>query len=399
MGGFILIRSYHPLDILSIPSSLDLYCSVLHPKIEVHTEVARKMLKNEITMQQHVTQTGNAAGLVLALIEGNAELLSRCLEDVIAEPIRSQLIPGFSAIKSAAINEGCPRMQHLRLRTFPICSLSKPLTCRNDRNSYGKRLPKWGHGLRPVHLKNKLRRAKDTLMMTFYSTNNRGLKVSLKEAVLSGLAPDGGLYMPESITPLSSDFFRKIHSMSFQEIAFTVGKHLLQGAIPEEDLKHIIEESLSFDAPIVKITDSIYSLELFHGPTLSFKDFGARFLARLTAYLIQGQSRDLNILVATSGDTGSAVGYGFFNVPGIKVYILYPKGLVTPIQEKQLTTIGSNVTAVEVDGLFDDCQAMVKRAFNDNELCQRINLTSANSINIGRPHPTVFLLLLRLRTT
>jgi len=227
-------------------------------------------------------------------------------------------------------------------------------------------------------------------MIRFYSTNDHGVRVSLEEAVLRGLARDGGLFMPEQIQPMDSSFFKKISSLSFQEIALEVSRHVLKEEIPVDQLKKIIEQSITFDAPLIRLSDEIYVVELFHGPTLSFKDFGARFMARLMAYLIRGQNQNIHILVATSGDTGSAVAYGFLNVPGIKVWILYPKGQVSMIQEKQLTTVGHNVTALEIDGTFDDCQALVKQAFNDQELSQRMRLTSANSINVGRLIPQSF---------
>lgn len=227
-------------------------------------------------------------------------------------------------------------------------------------------------------------------MMHFYSTRHRAQKASLSEAVLWGLAPDGGLFMPDRIPRLNQAFIDNLSAYSFAEIAYQVALNLLQETIPPTDLHTIIERSLTFDAPVVRLDDHLYSLELFHGPTLSFKDFGARFMAQLMAYLNRHQEQPLHILVATSGDTGSAVAHGFLDVPGIKVWILYPKGQVSDIQEKQLTTMGHNVTALEVEGTFDDCQALVKQAFQDVELCQRVRLTSANSINIARLIPQSF---------
>ena len=227
-------------------------------------------------------------------------------------------------------------------------------------------------------------------MLSFYSTNKRVAGISLKEAVLHGLAPDGGLFMPEVIPQFAPSFFEHLFSLSFQEISFQVGKHLLQKSISDNILREIIEKSITFDAPLIRLSDDIHALELFHGPTLSFKDFGARFMAQLMAYFIQGQDQELHILTATSGDTGSAVGHGFLAIPGIKVWVLYPQGQVSEIQEKQLTTIGQNVTALEIEGTFDDCQALVKQAFNDSEIRHRMQLTSANSINIGRLIPQIF---------
>lgn len=223
-------------------------------------------------------------------------------------------------------------------------------------------------------------------MSHFYSTKNKNLSFSLKEAVLKGLAPDGGLFMPDTIPLIDSKFLANIASYSFQEIAFEVAKTLLS-EVPEQDLKQIVNSSITFNAPLVQLDEQLFALELFHGPTLSFKDFGARFMAQMMAYLHRNESQNLNILAATSGDTGSAVAQGFLNVPGIKVWILYPKGQVSMLQEKQLTTVGHNVQAIEVEGSFDDCQALVKQAFSDQDLP---HITSANSINIARLIPQSF---------
>ncbi len=227
--------------------------------------------------------------------------------------------------------------------------------------------------------------------MKYYSTNKKAPLASLQEAVVKGLAPDKGLYMPERIKVLPAAFFEHIQDLSFQEIAFEVARAFFGEDIEEDVLKEIVYDTLSFDTPIVKVSEHIYSLELFHGPTLAFKDVGARFMARLLAYFIrrQGQSQ-VNVLVATSGDTGSAVANGFLGVDGIRVFVLYPKGLVSAIQEKQFTTLGRNITALEVDGTFDDCQALVKSAFMDGELNAHMNLSSANSINVARFLPQAF---------
>lgn len=222
-------------------------------------------------------------------------------------------------------------------------------------------------------------------MMHFYSTGAKSPKVGLEEAVMRGLAQDGGLFMPEHIPPMPP-----IQSKSFPEIAFEVSKTFLQGSIPNHDLKKIVEKAVAFDAPLVEIFPGVYTLELFHGPTLSFKDFGARFMAQLMSYFVQKKDEILNILVATSGDTGSAIAQAFLNVPGIRVWILYPKGKISPFQEKQMTTFGQNICALEVEGTFDDCQRLVKQAFSDAELRQKMALTSANSINISRLIPQMF---------
>ena len=227
--------------------------------------------------------------------------------------------------------------------------------------------------------------------MKYYSTNQQAPIATLEKAVVKGLGEDKGLYMPEHIKPLPKEFFDNIENLSFQEIAYTVADAFFGEDVPAEDLKRIVYDTLSFDVPAVKVTDSIYSLELFHGPTLAFKDVGARFMARLLQYFLKKEGKgEVNVLVATSGDTGSAVANGFLGVDGIHVYVLYPKGKVSPIQECQFTTLGQNITAVEVDGVFDDCQALVKSAFMDADLNAHMRLTSANSINVARFLPQSF---------
>lgn len=227
--------------------------------------------------------------------------------------------------------------------------------------------------------------------MKYYSTNGKAEKATLKEAVVKGLASDKGLFMPEAIKPLPQSFFDEIQNLSFQEIAYRVADAFFGEDIPADDLKKIVYDTLSFDVPAVPVTDNIYSLELFHGPTLAFKDVGARFMARLLQYFIKQEGNEqVNVLVATSGDTGSAVANGFLGVDGIRVYVLYPKGKVSDIQECQFTTLGQNITALEVDGVFDDCQALVKNAFMDADLNKQMKLTSANSINVARFLPQSF---------
>ncbi|MBR5729390.1 MAG: threonine synthase [Prevotella sp.] len=228
--------------------------------------------------------------------------------------------------------------------------------------------------------------------MQYYSTNNKAPLANLEKAVVKGLAEDRGLYMPEKIKQLPKEFFNNIQNMSFQELSYKVADAFFGEDVDAESLKSIVFDTLSFDCPVKKVTDNIYSLELFHGPTLAFKDVGARFMARLLQYFIkkEGETKEVNVLVATSGDTGSAVANGFLGVEGIHVYVLYPKGKVSPIQECQFTTLGKNITAIEVDGVFDDCQALVKNAFMDEELNQHMKLTSANSINVARFLPQSF---------
>ncbi|MBQ7422493.1 MAG: threonine synthase [Prevotella sp.] len=241
--------------------------------------------------------------------------------------------------------------------------------------------------------------------MKYYSTNKQAPVATLEKAVVKGLAEDRGLYMPETIGKLPKTFFENIEKLSFQEIAYAVAETFFGKDVEPEALKKIVYDTLAFDCPIVEVEENIYSLELFHGPTLAFKDVGARFMARLLQYFIRKGSKcptllktpkgltppsTVNVLVATSGDTGSAVANGFLGVEGIHVYVLYPKGKVSLIQESQFTTLGKNITAIEVDGVFDDCQALVKNAFMDKELNDRMRLTSANSINVARFLPQAF---------
>ena len=227
--------------------------------------------------------------------------------------------------------------------------------------------------------------------MLYYSTNGKAPIATLEKAVVKGLAEDKGLYMPENIKPLPQSFFDNIENLSFQEIAYTVADAFFGEDVDAESLKKIVYDTLAFDVPAVKVTDTIYSLELFHGPTLAFKDVGARFMARLLQYFLKKEGKgQVNVLVATSGDTGSAVANGFLGVDGIHVYVLYPKGKVSPIQECQFTTLGQNITAIEVDGVFDDCQSLVKSAFMDADLNAHMKLTSANSINVARFLPQSF---------
>lgn len=233
--------------------------------------------------------------------------------------------------------------------------------------------------------------------MMYYSTNGRAPQATLREAVERGLAPDRGLYMPDHIQQLPASFFDRIDQLTFQEMSFEVARAFFGGDVDDASLKRIVTDTLAFETPLRRVEEGIYSLELFHGPTLAFKDVGARFMARLLQYFIHKDCEgrpmaggELNVLVATSGDTGSAVANGFLGVDGIHVYVLYPKGKVSRIQESQFTTLGRNITALEVDGVFDDCQALVKNAFMDSELNAHMTLTSANSINVARFLPQAF---------
>lgn len=226
--------------------------------------------------------------------------------------------------------------------------------------------------------------------MQYHSTNDSSHRVGLKEAVLRSLPPDNGLYMPDSLPALDAGFWQGWRDLTFQEIGIEVARAFFHEDVPDTALREIVEGTLTFDAPLIRLGPGDYILELFHGPTLAFKDFGARFMARLMAWLVRGDNRELTVLVATSGDTGGAVASAFHQVPGTRVIILYPQGKVSGLQEKQLTTLGGNITALEIDGTFDDCQRLVKSAFLDRELAERLNLTSANSINLSRLVPQSF---------
>ncbi len=234
--------------------------------------------------------------------------------------------------------------------------------------------------------------------MQYYSLNNPQQKVGFAEAVIQGIAPDKGLYFPETIPTLSSNFWDTLDQYSNTEIAYTLLAPFVGDAIPEKDLKAILEDTLSFDFPVVAITENIASLELFHGPTMAFKDVGARFMARCLGYFNQNNPNKVTVLVATSGDTGGAVANGFLGTEGVDVVILYPSGKVSDIQEKQLTTLGQNISALEVDGVFDDCQDMVKQAFLDKEITDSMQLTSANSINVARWLPQLLYYVFAYKT-
>lgn len=225
--------------------------------------------------------------------------------------------------------------------------------------------------------------------MKYYSLNNKSETITFQEAVIQGLAPDNGLYFPETITPLPLSFFDDIEKLSNEEIAYQAIQQFVGNEIPEPELKAIIKETLCFDFPVVSVEENIYSLELYHGPTMAFKDVGARFMSRCLGYFNKNNDKQITVLVATSGDTGGAVASGFLGVKNLEVIILYPSGKVSDIQERQLTTLGQNITALEIEGVFDDCQDMVKKAFLDKSLSHK-NLTSANSINIARWLPQMF---------
>ena len=229
--------------------------------------------------------------------------------------------------------------------------------------------------------------------MNFYSLNSKAPKVSFKDAVINGIAPDKGLYFPESIAALPTSFFEEIEKLSNTEIAFQAIHQFVSADIPDTVLENILSEALDFDFPVVEIEENVATLELFHGPTMAFKDVGARFMAQCLGHFSKDKNSEVTVLVATSGDTGGAVANGFLGVDGVNVVILYPSGKVSDIQERQLTTLGKNITALEVDGTFDDCQKMVKTAFTDNDLLGNIKLTSANSINVARWLPQLFYFL------
>ena len=230
----------------------------------------------------------------------------------------------------------------------------------------------------------------ENLNMKLYSTNNKDLRVSFKEAVFNSMPQDKGLYMPVDIPQIDADFIENIHQYALPEIAYRIASTLLKDEIPAQGLKTLVEDAINFEAPAVQLDDNTFVLELFHGPSLAFKDFGARFMSRVMAYFLKDGEQLLDVLVATSGDTGGAVALGFLGVPNTRVTILYPEGKVSPIQELQLTTNGKNIRAIEIKGTFDDCQALVKQAFADEELNAKFRLTSANSINISRLIPQTF---------
>ena len=229
--------------------------------------------------------------------------------------------------------------------------------------------------------------------MNFYSLNNKAPQVSFKDAVINGIAPDRGLYFPEKIEALPPSFFERIEELSNQEIAFNAIHQFVGDEIPNNHLREILDHVLDFEFPVIEIEENVGTLELFHGPTMAFKDVGARFMAHCLGYFSHGQQNEVTVLVATSGDTGGAVANGFLGVKGVNVVILYPSGKVSNIQERQLTTLGQNITALEVDGTFDDCQKMVKTAFLDENLLEAMQLTSANSINVARWLPQLFYFL------
>ncbi len=226
--------------------------------------------------------------------------------------------------------------------------------------------------------------------MRFYSTVQKDKRFTLRDVVLMGLAPDGGLFMPETIPALSSEFWKQLPKWRFTDLAYWMAEPFLKADFTPEQIRRLVEESFPFEAPLKALDNNLFVLELFHGPTLAFKDFGAQFMARLVEWIAQQEERPLTVLVATSGDTGSAVAHGFYRKQGVQVVLLYPSGKVSEIQEKQLTTLGHNVIALEVEGTFDDCQKLVKQAFNDSLLKQTMRLTSANSINFARLLPQSF---------
>lgn len=226
--------------------------------------------------------------------------------------------------------------------------------------------------------------------MKYYSLNKKASIVDFKEATIRGLAPDKGLYFPESIPKIENNFFSEINKYTDEEVAFRIIQPYIGDVIPEDELRKIVAETINFDIPLIKVNETISSLELFHGPTLAFKDVGARFMSRCLGYFVRNNNRKITVLVATSGDTGGAVANGFYNVDGVEVIILYPSGKVSNVQEKQLVTLGNNIHALEIKGTFDDCQQMVKQAFSDEYLNEKLFLTSANSINVARWLPQQF---------
>ena len=393
LGGFVLVRSYQPLDVVKLPVPAGLACAVVHPHTEVRTEDARRILKKEIRLADAIRQWGNLAALVAALYRGDLPLLGRSLQDVVAEPVRSVLIPGFPAVKAAALAAGALgcSISGSGPSVFALCDSLDGATgvaaAMHDAFSAA--------GLDSdvfVSLVNAkgpvvLARRRAGRAVTFASLAHPDRAVSFREALFSGLAPDGGLYHPLEKPDLSALFSSFDEGTSFPDLAAAVVARLLAPEIDEPGARRIVSRAFTFSPVLRPLDERILLLELFHGPTCAFKDFGAQFLAACMEDFLRGEKKRIQILVATSGDTGSAVAHAFHGRAGIDVIILYPSGRVSELQEKQLTTLGGNVHALEVQGSFDDCQRLAKEAFRDPRLAGALALTSANSINIGRLLP------------
>ena len=359
------IGHYAGLRRIDVPGATGLYDTNYEGKVRA----ALDALRTDDFVYLHVEASDEAGH------EGDLSLKQRTIEDL--DSRQAGCLFRFRMSRLGLDHQGAERLQGYVVRGRAVLRRGVCLP-RRVRPAEG----------RPIHpsIHERL-----TIPMNYYSTNHQSPLATLQEAVTRGLAPDKGLYMPEAIRPLPRDFYEHIDRLSLQEIACRVADAFFGDDVPQETLHDLVTDTLSFDIPLVPVGRDIYSLELFHGPTLAFKDVGARFMARLLGYFIRREGEgEVNVLVATSGDTGSAVANGFLGVPGIRVYVLYPKGKVSEIQEKQFTTLGRNITAIEVDGTFDDCQALVKDAFMDADLNAHMRLTSANSINVARFLPQSF---------
>jgi threonine synthase len=356
LGGFTVVRSDDPLEILQVEIPENLHFALVKPNVMIKTKEAKKMLGETMLISNAVHQFGNIAGLIIGMQRNDISLIGRSVEDKLAEPVRSKLIPNYSIAKEAALNAGATgfNISGSGPAMFAVCD--------------GKEVA-------------------EKVTEALREANNQNNKVSLAEAVRKGLPDDSGLFMPETIPQLSQDFFRNLSYYSLAEIGYNILYPFAEESIPDVLLKEICDDAFSFDVPLVEVKEYLYSLELYHGPTLAFKDFGARFMARVLGHFNSGEMTRNTILVATSGDTGGAVANGFYKVDNVDVVILYPQGKVSDLQEKQMKILGHNIQAIAVEGNFDDCQRLVKKAFLDKSLTERFGLTSANSINIARLLP------------
>ena len=371
-GGFVLARSAEPPDIVRLPVPAGLACAVLHPALEVHTGTARALLGDTVALAAAVRQWANVGALVSALHSGDLALLSRALEDHVAEPKRAGLVPGFYAIKHAAVAAGALGCS-LSGSGPSMFALARTLDeADGGGTGHGRGL---GHGVaggagRPLGIAGGHARrpghhdGRGALM--FVSTRGQAPPVRLAEALRLGLAPDGGLYVPETISALTPGEWSDLRGRTLPEVATALIAPLVADTFNRDRLGRLMASALSFPIPLVPMAAGVWALELFHGPTLAFKDVGARSMARwLAATADGGEGGALTVLVATSGDTGGAVAHAFHRVAGTRVVVLYPRGRVSPVQEAQFATLGDNVTAVAVEGTFDDCQRLVKAAFSD----------------------------------
>ncbi|CAG0909098.1 unnamed protein product, partial [Cyprideis torosa] len=347
LGGILLIRGYKPLDYVQIPVPKNLYLTVITPQIEIRTYDARRVLKRRVELKDAITQCGNLAGLVAGFYRSDYGLISRSLTDVLIEPQRAALIPSFYELKKTAIEVGA--------LGAGISGSGPSVFAMSEGETVASAV---AQAFKEVY---------EPLNIPYGTVVNKE-RVSFKEATLRSLAPDRGLYFPEAIPVVDKEVLHGYKSMEKEALCLKVIKPFVGDDIGEEKLRDIISETLNFPTPLNQITPDVYCLELFHGPTLAFKDVGARFMSRCIDHFVGDSEQRKTILVATSGDTGGAVANGFFGSSKVKVIILYPKAKVSPLQEKQLTTLGGNVTAMEIDGSFDDCQNLVKSAFVDTEI-------------------------------